>query len=356
MNHYLKYQVEDFVQDLRFRAWALDQAPQDHAQWATWLAQHPAMRPLVDEARSLVVATQVEEVPIGPAEVAAGIQAILARTAPRPVVRRAQFWRRTMAIAASVALVGAVAWWWGQENEPASPTGGQMGPHNAAIENPGPSSFSLKLSDGTRVTLQRQSQLRVAPDFGRSARTVYLVGEAFFEVKKDAQRPFLVVAGGVVSKVLGTSFSVRAYGNEANTLVKVATGKVAVYQALPAGGSQPQNPATQILLTPNQQVVFEKEKEKMVKTVVETPALLDPQASKKIFLFEETPVKQVFAQLEASYGIRIVYDAELLADCDLTAEFDQETLYEKIDIICEAIQASYEIADGQIVIYAKGCR
>jgi hypothetical protein len=65
---------------------------------------------------------------------------------------------------------------------------------------------------------------------------------------------------------------------------------------------------------------------------------------------------KVFDQLQTAFGVKIVHDAELLANCNLTASLSEESLFEKIDIICETIQAKYEIADGQIVIYAKGCK
>ncbi len=358
MNHYNKYQVEDFVQDLRFRAWVLGRSPADNLQWEEWLRQYPEKQAIVEEAKSLVVATQIEKINISEQDIQTGIQAILKRTESKQVFLKKRKWLKMSAIAACLCVLLAAGWiLFFDGNKEKTTNSLSITSNDNAIKNKSEKPFSMQLSDGTTVTLKGESQLNVAPDFGQKNRTVYLIGEAFFEVKKDAQRPFIVIGGGIVTKVLGTSFNVRAYQGEAKTLVTVKTGKVTVYQEekISKKGSKTVKTA-QILLTPNQQVIFEREKEKLVKTLVEKPILLDTQATKNQFVFEETPISKVFGLLEKSYGIKMVYDSELLADCNLTAVFEQETLYEKIDIICETIQATYEIADGQIVIYAKGCK
>lgn len=82
------------------------------------------------------------------------------------------------------------------------------------------------LDDGTKVVLNANSRLSVG-DYTLS-RNVNLDGEAFFDVKKDPERPFTVHGGGLYIKVLGTSFNVRAYPGIQNTTVSVKTGKVQV--------------------------------------------------------------------------------------------------------------------------------
>ena len=82
------------------------------------------------------------------------------------------------------------------------------------------------LNDGTKVILNANSSLTVG-DYNRK-REVNLYGEAFFDVKKDPSRPFIVHGGGLHIKVLGTSFNVKAYPDIHNTSVSVRTGKVRV--------------------------------------------------------------------------------------------------------------------------------
>lgn len=85
---------------------------------------------------------------------------------------------------------------------------------------------TVVLMDGSKVTLNAHSSLSVT-DFEKK-REVVLIGEAFFEVKKDVNRPFTVHGGGLDIQVLGTSFNVQAYKGSQNTSVSVRTGKVRI--------------------------------------------------------------------------------------------------------------------------------
>jgi hypothetical protein len=80
-----------------------------------------------------------------------------------------------------------------------------------------------------------------------------------------------------------------------------------------------------------------------------------PQAELLRFEFDDTPVSEVFAVLEKSYSVDIVYDEELMHNCPLTASLTNESLFEKLNIICKAVEARYSLIDGQIVIDSKGC-
>ena len=75
-----------------------------------------------------------------------------------------------------------------------------------------------------------------------------------------------------------------------------------------------------------------------------------------LWVGDTRPIVKVLGQLETAFGVKIIYDADILTQCNLTASLSEEPLFDKIAIICETIQARYEIADGQIVIYAKGCK
>jgi type II secretory pathway component GspD/PulD (secretin) len=72
--------------------------------------------------------------------------------------------------------------------------------------------------------------------------------------------------------------------------------------------------------------------------------------------YEDMPVEQVFSQLSKAYGVTIMYDSEVLRKCTVTADLKGETFYRKLDLICRAIGAGYEIIDGQVVIQSGGCQ
>lgn len=352
MEKYRKYHIEDFVQDLYFRKWVLGKLPQENLNWENWLNKYPEKQTIIDEAKSLVIASQIEEIEIPIYKIQQGINKVLSQTESPVVLFYQQNWFRAAATIVLLFTVGFVlkkskiTSFFNTENRLTQVT---------ETENNGIEPLNLTLSDGSKVTLKKGSKLAVSIDFGEQTRTVFLTGEAFFDVQKDPQHPFLVYAGGVVTKVLGTSFNIRAYKGETNTKVAVRTGHVTVYQEEKVGIKNNMHPE-QILLTPNQQVVFEKKEEKLVKMLVEKPIIIVPNIEKKSFEYDETPIPKVLTQLENAYGVKIIFDADLLANCNLTASFSNEPLFDKMDIICETIHARYEIADGQIVIYARGCK
>ena len=184
-------------------------------------------------------------------------------------------------------------------------------------------------------------------------REVDLVGEAFFEVKKDPDRPFLVYTDEIVTRVLGTSFTVRNY--PADVRVSVKTGKVSVLKDSNSGDPQEANGTVEgVILTPNQQVVYARQEKKMTKSLVEDPNVLTPVA-KQEFEFTDASVAAVFQSIKDAYGVEIVYDEQVLADCHLTASLTDVSLHDKLSLICKAINATYAIIDSHIVIYGKGC-
>jgi transmembrane sensor len=212
----------------------------------------------------------------------------------------------------------------------------------------------LQLPDASRVTLQPGSSLRYTTALAGPRREVYLEGEAFFQVHKNPARPFLVFTNQVVTTVLGTSFDVQAYPGQAQALVAVREGKVAVQ---PRESAQldvtPAHPAKLgVLLLPNQQVVYSVASRQLKKELVARPALLAPQA----FEFEERPVAEVFAALEKAYGVPIHYDQQKLAGCTVSITFYDEPLFDKLGLLCKSLGAYYTLADTQITIHSTGCQ
>lgn len=136
-------------------------------------------------------------------------------------IRTAIYW--TMTAAATVAIVLSLFL-----SYPALDKGNRLSAVNITV--PVGQMSRLKLSDGTEIWLNSNSQLDVV-DGNRDERVVELKGEAFFEVAKDPEHPFIVRCGERSVKVLGTSFNVTSYSQD-NFSVKLFTGSVEMTDAL----------------------------------------------------------------------------------------------------------------------------
>ncbi len=217
------------------------------------------------------------------------------------------------------------------------------------IKNEGTASRIVELADGSRVEISPQSELSV--DFGPESteRIVRLRGEASFDVAADKSRPFYVYTSGIVTKVLGTTFLVKAYESDSNTTVSVQEGKVSVYT------SNENDHAKAIVLLPNQEAVYNKSTQLIEAKLVENPIAVVAHHDREIH-FDETPVKEILQSIKEMYGVEIQFDEQAFAQCVLTTTFSDENLYDRLDIICAAIGSSYDEVDTKIVMTTPSCK
>jgi transmembrane sensor len=153
--------------------------------------------------------------------------------------------------------------------------------------------FAVSLPDGSKVWLNAVSSLKYPTVFKNDQRIVELNGEAYFEVSKDASRPFVVVSGGTNVQVLGTHFNINAYTDEPQIKVTLTEGKVRVNEAT--------------VLKPNQQAVIEKSGQ--VKTI-EADLETDLAWKQQLFIFKATPLDIVMRQVARWYDADIDYQAQ----------------------------------------------
>jgi transmembrane sensor len=224
-------------------------------------------------------------------------------------------------------------------------------------ENP----LVISLADGSRVTLQPNSSLSYSTEFGKGKREVFMEGEAFFEVAKDKHRPFFVISKNLITRVVGTSFIVRnGKGNESSEVV-VLTGKVEVTENAKSKDLYERifDDEQNVVLTPNQRVVYESKTKELIKTLVNKPLPIasDGEAIKpKVsFVFNDIKLNSVFDQLEESYGINITPEESKIYECTFTGDLNDQNLYTNLDFICQSIGATYEIEGTGIIIKGGNC-
>ncbi|HEX8040241.1 MAG TPA: FecR domain-containing protein [Chryseosolibacter sp.] len=221
--------------------------------------------------------------------------------------------------------------------------------------NDGKTERLVSLEDGSRILLKPASELIVRSNFNKEKREVQLKGEAFFHVKRDPARPFFVYANEVVTRVLGTSFRVSAYENDRDVTVAVKSGKVSVYASGADASGRSSKARHEVILTPNQQMVYHRVDDIISKELVEKPEVILPNSNLFRMQFENAEVSQIFKVLEENYGVEIRFDKNLLKNCRLTTSMSDEGLYERIEVICKAIGASYWCDDAVITIKSNGC-
>jgi len=224
--------------------------------------------------------------------------------------------------------------------------------------NPNKRNKMVVLPDGSTVILQKGSKLKYFDSYNAHNREVYLSGEAFFEVVKNPKKPFLVFTKDIVTKVLGTSFTVKAFDNDKEVKVMVKTGKVNVIQQKSLNIKDITDKADLggISLTANQQATYQREEHKLIKAELVKPQFLALSNNTQPFIFKSTPISEVFVQLSQAYGIEIVFDEKVMSKCTFTATLGTEPLDEKMKWICAAIDADYQVSGGRIFVEGRPCQ
>lgn len=224
--------------------------------------------------------------------------------------------------------------------------------------NPNKRNKMVVLPDGSTVILQKGSKLKYFDSYNAHNREVYLSGEAFFEVVKNPKKPFLVFTKDIVTKVLGTSFTVKAFDNDKEVKVMVKTGKVNVIQQKSLNIKDITNKTDLggISLTANQQATYQREEHKLIKAELVKPQFLALSNNTQSFTFKSTPISEVFVQLSQAYGIEIVFDEKVMSKCTFTATLGTEPLDEKMKWICAAIDADYQVSGGRIFVEGRPCQ
>ncbi|MEN9611665.1 MAG: hypothetical protein RLZZ628_2479 [Bacteroidota bacterium] len=205
------------------------------------------------------------------------------------------------------------------------------------------------LKDGSEITLKPQSELTYGENFGEKDRKVYLKGEGIFQVKRDTMKPFYVFAGDLVTKVLGTTFSVKTFKDGRKTEVVVTQGKVMVYE-----NRQGKVPKA-VLLTPNLKIDYTAKSMELKPQIVDNPIVIHPIEQKIDFVFEKIPLSVVLNRLKKVYCIDILTQNPTIEKCFFTGNLNDLTLYQQLDLICQSLDAHYQKYETAIWIHGEGC-
>ena len=372
MQEYRDFEPEALAIDPSFQRWQLSNDPVDHVFWTAWLRQNPDREELVEKAAHILSTLNGayehkfgDDAQLSDQEVQEGIRQLhqaIQETSDGPVRWFQLTPVRYGMVASLLVLLGVFGWYTFREGRSNQAVPYEELVTNAtgslpAVINTTNQPLRIDLPDQSTVLLYPKSRVSFDKRFSGTKREVYLAGKAHFDVTKNPLKPFYVYANGLVTKVLGTSFTVQAYEGAKQVKVVVRTGRVSVFAPNQDGLTNPKrtNQSASVVLTPNQQVVFSPTETRLVKSVVEQPVLLNQSDQKPLFTFKRTPITDVFAALSHSYGIKIVFDEAVMRNCYLTASLSDESLFEKLDLICRTINARYEQSDGSVIINSTGC-
>lgn len=361
----MDYNVGELVWNDSFRKWVLAPDADSNAYWNSWLQAHPEKQLIVDAARKAICSLAVKEPSVSDDMVRMEIHHILQEISKKEIYSQHKksrgmviynrYWQVGIAAAILMAVVlSVVLGVWKQQSPAVTYTDLIQSSDEKLTEKVNKTNHfqTVWLPDGSKVTLEKNAKISFSSSFTHSPkRKVYLSGTAFFEVAKDPAKPFLVYTNGLITKVLGTKFWVRSAAADKKVSVEVVSGIVSVYSYINKKANEEASgkKINALILTANQKADYSGEDKTLMAAIVEKPIILSHQSND--FNFQDAAIDSVFRSIKKGYGIDIVYDEKSFANRTFTATLTTESLYEKMDIICKAINARYEIIDGKIVVY-----
>lgn len=192
----------------------------------------------------------------------------------------------------------------------------------------------IRLDDGTTVQLGPESSLKYPAEFGEKERTVYLTGQAYFEVERDSSRPFTVHSGKVETTVLGTAFDISAYEEDSLTAVSLVHGSVRV-----------RGKGEAVILTPGQQARFIPDKKEADIREFNRETVL--AWTKNELIFRRITFRQLARVLKRQYGIQLVFEHPDFNTYTISGSFKEPRLEEVLSAVSKAKKLDYKQIDGE---------
>jgi ferric-dicitrate binding protein FerR (iron transport regulator) len=204
----------------------------------------------------------------------------------------------------------------------------------------------IHLPDGSTVLLNDKSSLKYdQSSFNNKTREVTLTGEAFFDIKRNETKPFIVHTGKVQTKVLGTAFNINARNSSKNIEVTVTRGKVQVGDTEKIYG----------VITPNQQIKVNKSTLDFEQNNVSAAVVTEWKSN--YLILDDINMEEAVALISQKYKVQIVLANEKIKNCRITASFlNEEDLNHVLKVISSVTETEYRYnKTGSVILDGKGC-
>ncbi|MDN5216657.1 DUF4974 domain-containing protein [Fulvivirgaceae bacterium BMA12] len=332
---YQDFKVDDFLKDAFFIDWVRNESFEADQFWKDWMQKNP------DRVKTLLAAKQIaisinykSAKKLTNEEFAQILAGALKDTTPyarrRRLVKQQHWIRQLVASVLLLLTIGTV--YWLQHNYQAKTA---QTTKFITKANPKGQKTTFKLSDSTSVILNAKSAIKFPEVFSDEEKVVYLEGDAFFEVANDQSRPFKVINGRVIIRVLGTSFYVKGDSIRREVQVALVHGKISVTD----------DKGYSAVLLPGEMLNYSPED--IEKTAFDYDQIIGWVHNKLVF--HNATSREVINRLESWYGVDLIAD-EPIFEGRYSGSFENETLKNVLDDIKFTSSFQYRIDDKKVII------
>ncbi|WP_020529046.1 FecR family protein [Flexithrix dorotheae] len=331
--------VDQLIEHPQFQQWVKNPDSQSDKYWEEWMGDNPERVEAVDLAKKVLLSISFKEENMVEREVdvlwnkiKVGVQEpypVHVKTSSNPL-----WWKYAAAITAILVCAFAYLVFIQNEKEENKTAVVYLEKTNQLGQK-----ATIFLGDGTVIKLNSGSTLKYPKVFNNDERVVYLEGEAFFEVAKNPKKPFTVISGKIRTKVLGTSFNVRAYPEDNKVQVAVLSGKVGV--KVPSKES--------LVLLPNESAIYNKSESEVKHAKVDMEKELAWKDN--IIYFKNADFEEIRNVLERWYGVNFLLKKDVKIEYDFTGKFENRSLESVLEGISFSLDFQFEIDKDTVVIF-----
>lgn len=358
------FSIEDLIIDDSFANYCFQKNEKDILFWEGYLNRNPTQKETIEEAMQIVLG--LNTMLLGE-NISMEGEAPAIKTVPLKPIGPAfrKIMRISAAVAAAVLLIMVIKLLPGP-GQPSNKGGNNVANWQASDE---PLEFAtgkgekreFTLPDSTRVHLNAGSRLSIRPGFGNVDRSVYLTGEALFDVAHNESLPFIVHLNNYDVKVLGTLFNVKAYPGDQHSETSLIRGKVEIRMA---------NSDKRLILEPDQKAVINMAAATLISnstdaakvnsadvslvplshnekdnTVIETAWSVD-----RLEIVDES-FEGMKDKLERWYNVKLIFKDQEVGKYTFTATFEGETIEEVLKAFQFAYPFNYSIKENEVTLW-----
>lgn len=340
-----KLDIDDLLMDKGFRNWAMEVTDDESQFWEMLKEEGTHFKESMNQARELVLTAEEDLDLIDTKTNGKMLVSLKSRLGwnhmsvekNRPA-KAAIYWK----IAASVALLlafGVFAFYNSQKEIV------EQQESVAYVEKATPKGAKLNfyLEDGTHVILNADSKIKFSPTYTTDKkREVYLSGEAYFEVAKDAERPFTVYTDQFSTTALGTIFNIDARDENETVKIALLEGSVLVKN---------QDPSAEVILEPGQMIRASKSNSRMAQLSFDPKAMTSWKDG--VIYFNKTPFDVSMSTLERWYGVNIELKNQPETPMTCSGNFENDNLRNVLNSLGFALNFEFDIDNKNVTIKFK---
>lgn len=338
-----------FLQDESFKKWVFQPDQESNLYWQEYVKVHPGERNAIRKARQVMLSMRFQEFPESESDEKYEVfrNIIKGNRTPRGInIEKAQLSQRKTrkvsfywSVAATVLLLLGFAFyfWFSSQNITKLPN------EVATVvkQNPKGRKSFITLPDGTRVKLNADSKISYPERFDSLKREVYLAGEAYFEVEKDTQRPFSVIASDLVTTALGTSFNIKAWQDDSLIQVALAEGKVKV-EKLDAVEED------NYFLNPGQKIIHHAYTETF--QVASFDPMLEFGWKDGVIIFQRASLDEFVHRISRWYGVGFDIQGYPDQPWSIDGRFENESLEEILESLSFTYKIDYQLKEDKVIL------